>query len=346
MADMNPENAADNEALARIGQEKAMELQQLVAEQVTKADPSAPITMTELLADEQGAFGQKVQELGMTAEWETFKAQQQEIGAMREEFMALEEQRSAQANKVADISPSLEQEASKVRKTSSIMGVVGAALGGIGAAYMAAKKTESNPIRAAIGAAGAVFGGAISAIFSAKRGVKKTMDKVQEQMGDLGNVEANPELEQKAAELQEKLGLAQQQSMEPLVDAVVERMAQQGLEAEKAAVQQTAEQMQQSEPQAAPQQPEAPAAEVASPVAHEPEAPVANPTPQEVAQQAAAAAHAPEQHATAEATQHQAALEDQLGAILAEHQQQPAPGGKAEAVLREREQQQASGPQR
>lgn len=345
MADMNPENAADNEALARIGQEKAMELQQLVAEQVTKADPSTPITMTELLADEQGAFGQKVQELGMTAEWQTFKAQQQEIGAMREEFMALEEQRSAQANKVANITPSLEQEAGKVRKTSSIMGVVGAALGGIGAAYMAAKKTESNPIRAAIGAAGAVFGGAIAAIFSAKRGVKKTMDKVQEQMGDLGGVEANPELEQKAAELQEKLGLAQQQSMEPLVDAVVERMAQQGLEAEKAAAQQTAAQMQENEPQAAPQQPKAPAAEAASPVAHEPEAPVAPPTPQDVAQQAAAA-HAPEQHATQEATQHQAALEDQLGAILAEHQQQPASGGKAEAVLREREQQQASGPQR
>lgn len=322
-------DAATQEQVARVSQEKAMELQQLVAQQVSSADPQTPMTMTELLADEQGAFAQKVQELGMSAEWAQFKAAQQEIGQMREEFLGLEEQRQADANKTADVGAALDQDAAKVRKSSGIAGLAGAAIGGAGAAYAASKKSQSNPIRAVVAAAGAIFGGAIAAIFSAKRGMQKSMDSVQEQMGNLGETQPSEELMQKAAELQQQLGQAQQQSMEPLVDAMVERMAEREIAVQQAFAAPA--------PQQQPQQPEqqAPAAAQSAP---EPQA--AAPS----APQAAPQAEPQAQTASADAT-----LESQLGAILAEHEAQeakPATGSKAEAVLREREQQQASGPQR
>lgn len=332
---------------ARISQEKAMELQQLVSEQVMAADTSAPVTMTELLADEQGAFAQKAQELGLDQEWDQFKSAQAEIGQMREEFLQLEEQRAADANKTADVGAALDQEAAKVRKSSGIAGLFGAGLGAAGAAYAASKKSQSNPVRAAIGALGALVGGGIAAVFSARRGIQK----VQEQVGNLENLQPDAELEQKAAELQQRLGLAQQQSMEGLVDAMVERMT-----GREIATQQQQAQPEQEIAPPVPEQREA-AAGQAQP-AQEAEAHRAEAAQLEAALRQAAqeqrALEAPSQDAPVptEKPQERAAeegsLESQLGAILAEkeagsRQAQPPAGSKAEAVLRERAQQQQAG---
>lgn len=316
----------------QISGQKAMELQQLVSEQVVAADPSTPMTMTELLADENGAFAKKAQELGVTEAWDKFTSEQQQIGQMREEYLKVEESRSADANRVANVTPSLEQEASKLRKSSGISGIIGAVVGGAGAAFAAAKKTGSTPMRAVIAAAGAVFGGAVAAIFSAKRGVQKSMDKVQQEMGDLGNMQPDPELAQKAASLQEQLGQAQQESMEGIVDAMVGRMTERELVAEQAkahaAEQGAALKAEQAAQQNAPQQ--QPQQHTAAPQQEEPA--VQPPSPEQVAQ------------SMQQEAQPASSLEDKLAAA-AEKAAAPE-GGKAEAIMRQRQEQQAAGPQR
>lgn len=263
MADMQQGTPAAEQQVSEVHQQKAAELQQLVAQQVMAADTSKPTTMTELLADEQGAFAAKAQELGLQQEWQKFKDAQPEIGKMREDFMALEEQRSAVANQVANISPQLEQEAAAVRKSSGIGGIVGAAVSGAASAFAASKVTQSKPIRIVAAAAGAVFGGAVTAIMTAKRSAEKRMGKIEEQVGNLGDIQPDPELEQKAEALQQKLGTAQQESMEGMIDSMIERMAQNEIAAQQAqeaaiaqqaAMAQAAEQAQQQSAAAAQQQ--------------------------------------------------------------------------------------------
>lgn len=228
------QNPMDDPNTAAVYQQKADELQQLVAQQVSQADTSKPTTMTEILADEQGAFAAKAQELGMGEEFAAFKAAQQPIAAMREEFLSIEEKRSAEANKVANISPQLEQEAAATRKTAGIGGAIGAAVAGVAAALGAGKLTKSKPIQFVTAAAAAVFGGAVASIFTARKRAQKGMNKIEAQMGDMTDTTPNAELEQRAQELQNQLGEAQQSSMQTIADAMVERMAEQQISLDKA----------------------------------------------------------------------------------------------------------------
>jgi hypothetical protein len=244
-------NPMDDPQTAALYQQKAEELQQLVAQQVMQGDTSQPTTMTEILADEQGAFAAKAQELGMQAEFQAFREAQQPIAAMREEFLAIEEQRSADANKVANIAPQVEQESAAARKSGGIGGLIGAAVAGIAGAFGAGKVTKSKPLQMLTAAAAAVFGGAVASIFTARKRAQKGMEKIEAQVGDMSAVSSDPALEQKAAELQTRLGEAQQASMQTMADAMVERMAEQEL----AAQQQAAAATQVPEPMAVPEAP-------------------------------------------------------------------------------------------
>lgn len=324
-------NPEINPETAELYQQKASELQELVAQQVMQADTSKPTTMTEMLADDQGAFAAKAQELGMAQEWETFKSQQPQIGKLREEFMSVQEELQSGANRVANMSPEIEKEEAATRKAGKRFGIAGAAVSGAASAYGASKATQSNPLRIAAAAAGAVFGGAVAAIFGAKKRAKKGMDKIQEQVGDLGNIEPNPELEKKAAELQGQLGLAQQESMESMVEAMVDRMTEKDLAAQKAQEAAMAHQAQQAQEAEMAAQQQAAAPEQPAP---QPEAP----------QQAAAATEA-------QAREQAEALLDQLQqaqgtpeqgverpAQSAEQPQAEQPTPRADAIKAERAQ--------
>lgn len=315
-----PEAALDP-ATAAIYEQKAAELQQLVAQQVMAADSSKPTTMTELLADEQGAFASKAQELGLAQEWEQFKAAQPEIGQMRQEFLEIEEKRSAAANAVADITPQLDQQAAGVRKTGGVAAAVGAIASGAAAGFGASKLTQSRPVRAIAAVVGALVGGVAAGTAAIRKSMQNRMQKIGEQVGGLDNLQPDPKLEERAAELHQKLGEAQQQSMETMVEAMVDRMTQNEIAAQQA--QELAAQQAQATTQA-PQQEQQEQQQSAAQAAGQGAAPAA--------QDAAAPAQAQAQPAGAEAAAQQPAAaqqgapaaspqEQNLDALLAELQQ-------------------------
>lgn len=318
--------------VADIIQQKAMELDQLMSEQLVNAEPSELITMTEVLADKDGAFAKKAEELGLK-EWDEFAAAQEKIGALRQEFMDVEKQRSDNANRAANMIPGGEEQAGAIQKKSGISGLIGAVLGGAGSAFLASKISDRKAVQGVAGVLGGILSGGLAAIFSVRRNVKKAMNEAQQPLD--GQV-SNEELEQKSAALQQELTLAQQQSIEGIHDAMVMGMVKQQVAADKQAEQEAAKQQEGNAPEAeklteqenAAVKPEferimeaegmGPGQAPAQPGAAVPQSPQAGqPHPQQGGQPAP--------------------LEDMVAQRAAEHaSEQPPAGSRAEAIMRER----------
>ncbi|MCH2547555.1 MAG: hypothetical protein MK052_08100 [Alphaproteobacteria bacterium] len=217
-------NTRDAEEVEAIRLEQANALHTLVAEQIQDSEPKDNLTVTELLADEKGAFAQKVQELGLSDEWKDYKSQQGNIGELREECLTIEKKRNEDVNRVANIRPDIEAEAGAVRKAGAVGGAIGAVALGATTAISANRKNFTNPVVATLTAVAGVAGAAVGGIVAAKRRARKGLEKFKDQIEDLGDAPQDPKLAERSAELQNQIGQAQQECLDPMLNVMVERM--------------------------------------------------------------------------------------------------------------------------
>jgi hypothetical protein len=326
-----------------IFEEKVQELEKLAAEQVYAASGEPSITMTEILADSKGVMAAQARELGLTAEWDEFVAKQEKIGKLREEFTAVEEKRGADANAIANVAPQLQQEAEAARKTGSVAGIVGAIGAGAASAVTMNKMNKTKKTQTIVGIIGGVVGGAIAAVMGVRSRSKKGIETIEKQFGDLSNLQTNPELEKKAADLLGQIGTAQQESIEPLVEKMALRMTEveinelitnAAIEQEQAAKAAEAEAAKEAEKARAKEEKAAEKAEASTAPAEQPAPQQAEakqaPAQQPVTQQASAGQGAETGHAP---------RSQQAGAPASP----AATGSHAEALLAERAQQQVAG---
>lgn len=227
----------------------------LMAEQLAAADTSKPTTLSEILADEKGVFAAKAQELGLAAEWNAFQAAQKEIVQLREEHMKIDEQRGVGADRVANITPLLQQEDASSRKAGGIGALIGAVIGGGASAFSANKMNKAGKTQAIAGVVGALLGAIGGGTIGSKTRENKTVDTMKEQVANLGEVQLNPELESKAAEVRTRIGMIEKQTLEPLINGMAMRMTENDVNAHiQAAKEQAAAEAKKAEEEAAAKQ--------------------------------------------------------------------------------------------